>query len=176
MKIVFLGMLILINIQEVISQNDYIENRILGDSFKISIPNTFSKMSEEEIRIKYPNNNVGEAYSNEDGTVSLIATIIQESVPEEELENFVSIFSENLQGSLGSYGSTFENLGVKNINGQNIGLMEFINPSLDGDIQNAMALSIFDGRLVLYSFNYLISKEVWTKYRVREIIYSFKKV
>lgn len=125
---------------------------ILSDKISLLIPTTFSIMSEDMAKIKYPDERRPSIiYTNDSASVNIAFNYTQNRAN-----------NENLQAIMDSLKESFENLypsaqwytsEVKTINDKDIGVLELITPAIDTEIYNLMWFTDIDGKLLIATFN-----------------------
>jgi hypothetical protein len=122
---------------------------ILDGKVEILIPSSFKIMSEEWLKLKYPNENRPSlVYTNDDGSVDVgfRYTELVGNLPELR-DNLKSAFT-NLYPSAKWY-----RCGIEGINGKEAVVLEFISPAIDTEIYNLLWITILDGKLMFSTFN-----------------------
>jgi hypothetical protein len=127
-------------------------NLVTDDHLKILLPQSFKQMSDQELATKYPRSGSlpQEAYSNESGTVSLAFNHTSNKLSPADLPDFRQSFARQFKGTLGI---EFKGSSIKNINGRDFAILEFISPAMDTNIYNLMFLTSLDNRLLICTFN-----------------------
>lgn len=125
---------------------------VLGKEIKILLPQSFKQMSDQELATKYPRSGSlpQEAYSNAAGTVSLAFNHTSNTLSPADLPDFRQSFARQFKGTLGI---EFKGSSIKNINGRDFAILEFISPAMDTNIYNLMFLTSLDNRLLICTFN-----------------------
>jgi hypothetical protein len=141
---------------EILDLAPALQNRI-----RVLMPKSFKQMSDQELEIKYPRSGSlpQEAYSNESGTVSLAFNHTSNKLSPADLPDFRQSFARQFKGTLGI---EFKGSSIKNINGRDFAILEFISPAMDTNIYNLMFLTSLDNRLLICTFNCVQSEmEKW---------------
>lgn len=125
---------------------------ILSDKISLLIPTTFSIMSEDMAKIKYPNERRPSIiYTNDSASVNIAFNYTQNQASNENLQAIMDSLKEsfdNLYPSAQWYTSE-----VKTINDKDIGVLELITPAIDTEIYNLMWFTDIDGKLLIATFN-----------------------
>ena len=140
---------------------EFVEKTILEDRLKIYLPDFFEIMSAEMAALKYPSARRPELiYTNPDTTINLsfnhTATKLKTDITEEEMTEFKDYMLEVIQKMQPAAEILSE--GVEEINGQQLGYLEFVTPALDTDIYNFNFLVELQGRALICSFNCIAEK------------------
>lgn len=131
---------------------DILESSVLNNRIRLSIPVDFKPMEQDEILVKYQRSNSvpQEAYSNDTGTISLAFNHTSNALSLADLPDFRQSFARQFKGTLGI---EFKGSSIKNINGRDFAILEFISPAMDTNIYNLMFLTSLDNRLLICTFN-----------------------
>lgn len=131
---------------------DFLESSVLNNRIRLSIPVDFKPMEQDEILVKYQRSNSvpQEAYSNDTGTISLAFNHTSNALSLADLPDFRQSFARQFKGTLGI---EFKGSSIKNINGRDFAILEFISPAMDTNIYNLMFLTSLDNRLLICTFN-----------------------
>lgn len=152
---------------------DLVTKSLLNNKIEIKIPKNFNVMSEELMKIKYPSERRPTiVYSNESGGINVGLNLTQNQANQE----LISPYKDNLVQSLKKAYPTavWNDSGVKEINGKQVGYLELITPALDTEIYNLMFFTDLDGKLLMCTFN--CTKETmqdWVQ-TAKEIMNSLK--
>ena len=128
------------------------ERSILDGKASIAVPATFSLMSDEMRKIKYPNENrPAVVYTDERGAVNVAVNLTALSVSPDQLdathETVVTNF-RNLYPSAAWYESRlFER------EGHRFFAIDLMTPAIDTEVRNMMLGTSCGGRLLVVSFN-----------------------
>ncbi|OEF99135.1 hypothetical protein BHF71_10045 [Vulcanibacillus modesticaldus] len=134
---------------------------VLSNKVSILIPDSFKKMSEELMKIKYPKENRPTlVYTNEDATVNIAFKVTENEIRPEQIQGFKEIIKNNLQEVYSTDGLVKD--GVYEINGKTIGMIEYKTPADDTEIYNYIFFTDLDNKLLLSTINFTTEKkEVW---------------
>lgn len=133
------------------------EKSVLGSRVSLLIPKTFTLMSEEMLRAKYPSERRPTlVYTNERGSVNIALNYTKNRMPANEL----APFHKSMEGSFKKLYPSAEwfRSEVRKINGREFFVMELRTPAVDTEIRNIMLGTSLDDRLLLISFN--VTKEL----------------
>lgn len=128
------------------------KKQIIDDKLEIFIPQTFSLMSEETAKLKYPSENRPKViYTNEDATINITFTYSTSKVSDETLGEMKAYLKNNFDNLYPS--ATWYEDEIETINGKKVGVFELLTPAVDTQIYNLMFFFELDGRLMIGSFN-----------------------
>lgn len=125
---------------------------LLDGKVEIKIPKDFEIMSEEFLKIKYPNQRSPKlVYTNENGDINVAVNLTENKAVEEQITEYQDVFVKTFKNLYPS--ADWIDNGIKDINGKKIGYLEIITPAIDTDIYNLMFFTDMDGKLLLCTFN-----------------------
>jgi len=124
---------------------------VLSNSLVINIPANFLLMSSETLTLKYPSagHRPSEVYTNEKSTINIALNHTQNKATEANLPDVKKVMET--QFNRASF--TFIKSELKEMNGSQFVILEFISPAVDTKIYNLMAIASLEGRLVMITFN-----------------------
>lgn len=131
---------------------------LLQGKLQLEIPSQLRVMEAEMFLLKYPMENPESttAYSNEDGTVSLLISPRQEKATQADLPKYQQMLYE-------SFGKNamidFQKSEIKKINGRDFIVLEMITPAVDTRVYNQMFITSLGGRLLMCTFNCTVRKQ-----------------
>lgn len=136
------------------------EYKDLG-KFQIKIPKEFKIMSEELLKIKYPLGNIPKkAYSNEDGSISIVYNTDTTFLSTNKVTDYVDA-ARDMFSKMG-YKSSRDTLKVDGIEVHTISL---VTKAIDASICNYMVIFSIDDELVILNFNYIEEyKNEWSDF------------
>jgi len=138
-----------------------IKTAVYSGKVKVFIPDSFSVMTEEMLKLKYPTDNRPTlVYTNESGSVNIVFNHTQNRIKKADYPEFIESFKAALANQYPT--AQFYRTGIETINGNSVGIIELITPAIDTDIYNLMWFAELDGRILLISFNCTIDqKDDW---------------
>jgi len=149
---VMTGVLLAVQASAQSTQVTLAERALLDGAVSVLIPESFSLMSEELLRLKYPSERRPTVvFSNERGSVNLAANLTANAVrPEQivELHKAMEGTFKNLYPSATWYRSE-----VITQDGRRYFVLDLLTPAIDTQIRNIMYGTSFKGRLLMFSFN-----------------------
>ncbi len=146
---------------------------LLSGKVQIEMPEQLEPMDAEMFRLKYPveNAETTKAYSNEDGTVSLLISPRQEKATQADLPKYQQMLRE----SFGKNPSVdFKKSEIKKINGRDFIVIEMITPAVDTKVYNQMFVTCANGSLLMGTFNCTINLVNEWQRKAVQIISSVK--
>lgn len=154
------------------------EKRFFYDeTLSVFLPKDFDFMDTEIVKIKYPSENRPNIIiSDLAGLYSFMFNHTSSKLKKTEIKEFTDMMKTTLSRSNASI--IFKSAGQKEINGKNIGFLEFISPALDYDIYNLMYFLSFDERALIIGFNCIkdlsnswknIAKAVFETLEIKEV-------
>lgn len=150
------------------------ERSFLNNKIVLKIPVYFEQMDENLIELKYPrlNPKTANVFSNEQGDISIILEIKENTLNQMMLESLKKDFTEKFSNTRGIQ---LESTLIKKINNKNILIVEFISQAYDTQIYNHMFITDIEGKTFMGTINYPVSVENEWKKNALSIINSFKE-
>jgi hypothetical protein len=145
---------------------------VMNGKLSVLLPSGFTLMGLEMLKAKYPieGHRPTEVYTNEEGTINIAFNHTQNKCSINELANYKQVFERQFNQP----GIEFLKSELKQINGIDFIVMEFITPAVDSRIYNLMFTTSLENRLMMGTFNCTINHlEEW-KPLAGEIINSIK--
>lgn len=130
---------------------------ILGGKLSLLVPEEFSEMGEEMLRVKYPNERRPTlVYTDASGSINVAINHSNDPMSESE----IGAFHQQMEGMFrNAYPSaTWFDSGVIDIGGKSWLTLNLRTPAVDTEVRNILAGTSVDGRLLLVSFN--VTKEL----------------
>lgn len=123
----------------------------INNDFELEIPETFTKMDEETLKVKYPlESRPGLVYTNEEANINVAVSITANEMTDEQIEDYVALY----QGLFGeSENVNLMRCETSKQNGIKTGRVEMITPATDTNIYNNMCFFQIDNKQVIVSFN-----------------------
>jgi hypothetical protein len=125
---------------------------ILSNKADILLPKSFSIMTEEMAKMKYPSERRPTIiYTNVSGSINIALNHTQSKATNSQISAYMDSMKktfENLYPSAQWYNSS-----VEKVNGKKVGVLELVTPASDTEIYNLMWLTDLDGRLLISTFN-----------------------
>jgi hypothetical protein len=108
-------------------------------------------MNAETLALKYPSagHRPSEVYTNERGTINVALNHTQNKATEANLPDV----KKAMETQFNRAPFTFIKSELKEMNGSQFVILEFISPAVDTKIYNLMAIASLEGRLVMTTFN-----------------------
>ena len=131
---------------------------LLDGRVQMLMPDSFAVMSEELLRLKYPNENRPTiVYTNSDGTINIAVNHPDSEIPNDAVgalrDQIVTSF-KNLYPSAVWYRDE-----MASVDGRNYFVIELTTPAVDTEIRNIMYFSSLNDRLLGISFNCTVEHE-----------------
>ncbi len=125
---------------------------LLNDKVELKIPMDFQIMTEEMMKLKYPSERRPTLiYTNESGGINVALNLTQNQATQDMIspyhDNFVNSFKKLYPSA------DWKDTGIKEINGKQVGYLEFVTPAIDTEIYNLMFFTDLEGQLLLCTFN-----------------------
>ncbi|MEG0258742.1 MAG: hypothetical protein RR595_07850 [Lysinibacillus sp.] len=133
---------------------EFTEISFYENQIRMCIPATFEVMEPELMDIKYPSSRRPEyIYTSESTSINVTMKIMEHEIKEEELEDFTHTMMTMLRKLQPS--ADMLDIGIKEVNGGQIGYFDFITPALDDKIYNLMFLFMVGDNVTMASVNCL---------------------
>lgn len=117
--------------------------------FKIKIPTEFNIMSDEAIRMKYPNENPPSlVYTNKTGTINVTLVLDDVAMSNTQIEEYI----KTMEAATKEYATDVE-VDFWERSNHNIGEIEFVTQAVDTEIYNHIIAFSVDDRLRLVNVN-----------------------
>lgn len=128
------------------------KKEVIANRLEILIPQTFSKMSEEMAKIKYPSERRPTViFTNENASINIAFNHTQNEVLNEQINEVKNSLKESFSNLYPS--ATWYDQRVETISGKNVGIMELLTSAIDTKIYNLIFFFELDGKLMLGTFN-----------------------
>jgi hypothetical protein len=125
---------------------------LLNGKVKILAPKELSPMTEEMWKAKYQNRAKPDmVLTDQDGEINLIASLTQQPATENQVAEFKDLQVQQLKAQRPDFVLLGD--GVKSINGKKIGYIKFLTQAVDQKVFNYYFFGIFNGKVLLFSFN-----------------------
>lgn len=126
---------------------------VLEDQLSMLIPEEFDIMAEEIAQIKYPSERRPPIiYTNEASSINVVLNYLEDEIKNKQIEEFhtsVEGMFQNLYPSAEWLSAEV----IQNDAGKNIGVLELVTPTIDGEVYNLIHFMELDGRVLMVSFN-----------------------
>ncbi len=122
--------------------------RIDNDKFFFKVPVNFVRWDDETIMKKYSGNVPDIVFSNEETTVNLILSFIEDIIANDQIE----VYKNSAEITFTEIGEIIES-DCYEVDGHNVGRIKVITPAADTDIYNDMIFFSYDDELIVLSFN-----------------------
>ncbi|MGE7840988.1 hypothetical protein ACQKNX_09375 [Lysinibacillus sp. NPDC093712] len=133
---------------------EFAELRFYDNQIRMSIPTAFEEMETDLKDIKYPSSRRPDyIYTSVSTSINVTMKIMEQQLQEEELEDFTETMMTILQKLQPD--AEMLDIGMKEVNGLQIGYFDFISKAIDNKIYNLMFLFIAGDNVATGSFNCL---------------------
>ena len=133
------------------------------------VPENFKPLEEKYRLLKYQGANPPTfVLSDETTRFNLAAELRSVPLQPEELPELAKAMPSQLSHA------KFHAAGLRTLNGHEFAVFDMDTPAMDGTIRNIMAMTSLDGKLLVISYNCLISKDAGCDVVGRKIIESIK--
>lgn len=131
---------------------------LLEGQLQLELPSELVPMDAEMFRLKYPMENAEatKAYSNGDGTVSMLISPRQDKATQADLPKYQQMLFESFGKNPGI---DFEKSEIRKINGRDFIVLQMTTPAADTRVYNQMFVTSSGGRLLMGTFNCTVDKE-----------------
>jgi hypothetical protein len=145
------------NVEKKSKEVTFTKLQILNNEAKIELANEIDLMSQSLFELKYPfeNFNSTYAYSNKDGTVTLLVSPRDEIADENDLPSYQQKFTSSFANNPSI---EFKRCEIKKINNRDFIVVEMITPAVDAQIYNLMYVTSVKGKLLVCTFNCTLDK------------------
>lgn len=134
---------------------------LLDGKLQMLIPTHFGPMSEELIRVKYPNERrPTSVLSNERGTVNIAVSYTTSAMSLEELDEAHRALERMFRNSYPS--ATWYRSERTALNGQECFILELLTPAIDTEIHNTIIVFSLESRMLIIAIN--LTKELVDKW------------
>lgn len=147
--------------------------KVLNNKLSILLPSDFDLMPEEMLNIKYPieSHRPTEVYTNMNGTVNVAFNFTKNNATKGDLLGYKSLFEQQFSSNPQI---DFRKSKLKQINGQDFIIIEFVTPAVDTHIYNKLFITSLNSRLLICTFNCTLELfEIWES-TSNEIVNSVK--
>ncbi len=129
----------------------------LSGKLQLEIPSELKPMDSEMYSLKYPSDNMmnTKAYSNTDGTVSLLISRRPETSSQHDLPNYKQMLYETYSKNSSI---DFIKCEIEKIGGRDFIVTEMITPAIDINIYNLMLIISLEDKLAIITFNCTVDK------------------
>lgn len=130
---------------------------LLGGKVQLDMPEHLQSMDKKMFDLKYPLENAENtrAYSDGDGTVTLLISPRQDKATQTDLPKYQQMLNNSFSNNPSI---DFKKSEIKQINGRDFIVIEMITPAMDTDVYNLMFVTSLDGKLLIGTFNCTIEK------------------
>ncbi len=133
---------------------EFAELPFYDEQIRMCIPTAFEEMEPDLKDIKYPSSRRPDyIYTSESTSINVTMKIMEQQLQEEELEDFTETMMTILQKLQPD--AEMLDIGMKEVNGHQIGYFDFISKALDNKIYNLMFLFIVGDNVATGSVNCL---------------------
>jgi hypothetical protein len=147
----FIIPLFIVNVTPCYGQFHLTSHDALNGKVVIEIPSDFLIMSSESIVLKYPNagHRPTEVYTNQKGTINIALNHTTNKANPSDLPKVKDAMEPQFKRAP----FDFIKGELKEMNGSQFIILEFVSPAADTRIYNLMAIASLEGRLVMITFN-----------------------
>ncbi|MCS1394013.1 hypothetical protein NXZ77_20790 [Lysinibacillus boronitolerans] len=133
---------------------EFAESSFYEDQIRMFIPTAFEEMEPELMDIKYPSSRRPDyIYTSESTSINITMKMMEQQIQEEELEDFTHTMM-NILRKLQPDADMLD-IGIKEVDGRQIGYFDFITKALDSKIYNLMFLFMVGDNVATGSVNCL---------------------
>jgi hypothetical protein len=127
------------------------DRAVLSGKSNMLIPHSFTIMDEQTIVLKYPvaTHRPTEVYTNKEGTINIALNHTVNKATPKDLPEVKKV----MEGQFNKAPFNFIKSELKEMNGSEFIVLEFVSPATDTKIYNLMAIASLEGRLVIITFN-----------------------
>ena len=128
------------------------EKKVFFDKIEVLIPKELKDMPDEDWVLKYHNTSKPEvALSDENGEINFLIDLTEIPSTDAQLIEFEKSKLNNMQKRHPDY--TFLEEGAQLINGKNFTFIKFSFDAVDQKVFNYYLYSIFEGKIIYFTFN-----------------------
>jgi hypothetical protein len=143
--------------------------QLIDDRVTMLVPGNFMPLEEKYRLLKYPGAGAPNfVLSDETTRFNLAAELKSAPMPPEALPELAKAIPAKLSQA------KFHSAGMRTLNGHEFAVFDMDTPAEDGTIRNIMAMTSLDGKLLVISYNCLISTDAGCDLIGRKIIESIK--
>jgi hypothetical protein len=124
-----------------------------NNTVELSVPEDFTKLSEAEIAVKYPNKKNKQALilSNKTGEINIMTELLNEAYSGEETEEYMKFQVSSIKEAVPT--AEWKGDGIKTINGKQVIYLKFIVKASDSKIFNYFFFTNLGDKTVMVTFN-----------------------
>ncbi|MEO1515040.1 MAG: hypothetical protein AAFV95_08500 [Bacteroidota bacterium] len=146
---------------------------LLNDRIELKIPSDFDIMDEETIKMKYPTEQRPTlVYTNKRASINVALNLTENPASQELMEPYKEGLVQSFQTNYPD--AEWKNSEVIEVNGRQIGYLEFVISAPDAKIYNRMFFTDLDDKLLLCSFNCTLEHVTEWESVSKEIMHSLK--
>ena len=128
------------------------ERNLLRGKLTLLVPQSFTQMSKEMLRYKYPNERrPTTVLTNADGTVNVAVNHTHNNLRMAQLHEAHAAMERMLRNSYPS--AKWNRSEIVSINGQQFFILDLRTPAIDTEVRNIMAGTSLQGRFLIITFN-----------------------
>jgi len=128
------------------------EAKLLGSRIHMDVPSSFEPMSEELLKLKYPNGNPpGHVLSAEDGSVTITFNHTSSPMDPDKLGEL--LHGMEMAYQINNPSATWHRSEITGINSRAWSYMDLHTKAGDGEVRNLILGTPLDGRLLIISVN-----------------------
>ena len=134
------------------SEPNLTRRALLGGTLSLLVPESFSQMGDEMLRIKYPaERRPTMVLTNPEGSVNVAVNHTQNSLQPIQLPQMHAAMDQMFRSMYPS--AKWNRSEVVSINGRQFFVLDLRTPAIDTEIRNVMGGTSYKGRLLLITFN-----------------------
>ncbi len=159
-----------IQIPTVLAQENLQMRELFGGKIRLLVPNNFELMPDAARKEKYPGKNApANALVNRNGDTTTSIAFDHKNLPlePEQVPELAAPMSQQIAGA-----NKMNSHGVRKLNGVDVLVLDFDSAVPDGTLRNIMAMTSLEGRLLIVSFNCMISRDPGCEKQGEKIIGS----
>ena len=147
------------------------KKKLFDNKVEILLPKSFGIMSEEMLKLKYPNQSRPKlVYTNEDGTVNIAFNHTTSRASQQLIEKYQEVLENSFRTTYpDAVWGTHE---IKQINGRKVGVIEVTTNAADTNIYNYLFYTDVEGRLLIGTFNCTVEKKTEWAATAKKIVNS----
>lgn len=135
----------------------FTERSAYDGAVTFSVPQNFVVMSDDMLRVKYPNQIPPEiVYTDDSGAVNLALSLTPQEISPDQMEEARQLIDKALKDAYPS--ATWYRSEVFERNGQRFFILDVMTPAADTQVRNVILGTPFRGRLLVVTFN--VSREL----------------
>jgi hypothetical protein len=136
----------------VVGDPDLLERTLLGGRLSILVPNSFTQMSEEMLRVKYPSERRPTiVLTNPEGSVNVAVNHTSNALPPSQLRQAHTAMETTFRNLYPS--AEWNRSEIVTLKGRSYFVLDLRTPAIDTEVRNIMAGTSLDDRFLIITFN-----------------------